>query len=200
MPRKNVPHRVDEIADAILERMKKSKKKLSKERMYDIAYGTAWKTYYKENPAAKKKRMMKKSEEILENLKLAQSFDDRFMFNIADTIDDLNLKKKAIVETPDKLDISNPPSWFHIEDPVAKELEEEVYLLWRLMLEKNVLDSFDGLPIFEAHLKDKLEAITDDYSIEFSIEFITLQQSFDLARKLKKNSVIILPRNEIIKV
>lgn len=86
MPRKNVPHRVDEIADAILERMKKSKKKLSKEKMYDIAYGTAWKTYYKENPKAKNSRE-KKSEEIIENTKFAQIFDALELYDIADFFD-----------------------------------------------------------------------------------------------------------------
>jgi hypothetical protein len=90
MPRKNVPHRVDEIADSIIEGMKEKKSKLSKERSYDIAYGTAWKQYYKENPRAKDKHKNKKSSEILANLKLAQNLDDFSFFNIADRLDELN--------------------------------------------------------------------------------------------------------------
>ena len=83
MPRENVPHRVDEIADSIVERMKKDKKKISKEKMYDIAYGTAWKTYYKENPKAKKNRE-KKSEEILSNLRMAEVLDSLNYYDLAD--------------------------------------------------------------------------------------------------------------------
>jgi hypothetical protein len=80
MPRENVPHKVDEIADAIVYNMKKNKKKISKEKMYDIAYGTAWKQYYKKHPK-------KKASEILENLKIAQFFDDANLFSIADKIE-----------------------------------------------------------------------------------------------------------------
>jgi len=83
MPRENVPHRVDEIADSIIEQMKKDKKKISKEKMYDIAYGTAWKTYYKENPKAKKNRN-KKSEEILSNLRMAEVLDGLSYYGWAD--------------------------------------------------------------------------------------------------------------------
>ncbi len=83
MPRENVPHRVDEIADSILERMKKSKKKISEEKMYDIAYGTAWKTYYKENPKAKKER---KSAEDIEDIKVADFLDSLSLYKLADTI------------------------------------------------------------------------------------------------------------------
>jgi hypothetical protein len=89
MPRKNVPHRVDEIADSILKTMKKSKKKMSEKKMYDIAYGTAWKTYYKENPGAKKKRHEKKSSEVLNELRIAQALDDNSMHHIADVYDDI---------------------------------------------------------------------------------------------------------------
>ena len=88
MPRENVPHRVDEIADSIVERMKKDKKKISKEKMYDIAYGTAWKTYYKENPKAKKNRE-KKSEEILSNLRMAEVLDSLNYYDLADLFQEL---------------------------------------------------------------------------------------------------------------
>ena len=88
MPRENVPHRVDEIADSIVERMKKDKKKISKEKMYDIAYGTAWKTYYKENPKAKKNRK-KKSEEILSNLRMAEVLDSLNYYDLADLFQEL---------------------------------------------------------------------------------------------------------------
>jgi len=65
------------------------------------------------------------------------------------------------------------------------------------MLVKDVLDTFDGkLPIFEVQVKDKLESINENYHIEF----ITLQQSFDLARKLKLREILILPRQETIRV
>jgi len=88
MPRENVPHRVDEIADAIVEKMKKDKKNLSKEKMYDIAYGTAWKTYYKENPKAKKNRE-KKSEEILANLRMAEVLDSLSYYSWADLFQEI---------------------------------------------------------------------------------------------------------------
>ncbi len=84
MPRENVPHRVDEIADAILERMKKSKKKMSEEKMYDIAYGTAWKTYYKENPKAKKDK--KEASEEIDDIKIANFLDSLNLYKLADTI------------------------------------------------------------------------------------------------------------------
>jgi hypothetical protein len=86
MPRKNVPHRVDEIADSIMKSMKDNKSKLSEKRKYDIAYGTAWKQYYKENPDAKKERK-KKSSNILGDLKIAQELDDCGFFFIADSLD-----------------------------------------------------------------------------------------------------------------
>jgi hypothetical protein len=87
VPRENVPHRVDEIADAILEKLKKStKKKLSKEKMYDLAYGTAWKAYYRENPSSKKKKE-KKSNNTIENLKIAQFLDGLQLFDLADSFD-----------------------------------------------------------------------------------------------------------------
>lgn len=89
MPRKNVPHRVDEIADSILKNMKKSKKKMSEEKMYDIAYGTAWKTYYKENPGAKKRREKKSDDQSLDNLKIAQMLDDINLFSLADKFERL---------------------------------------------------------------------------------------------------------------
>lgn len=87
MPRKNVPHRVDEIADSIMKSMKD--KKLPKEKQYDIAYGTAWKQYYKENPKAKESRKNKKASDILSDLKLAQKLDDLGLFNIADNFDEI---------------------------------------------------------------------------------------------------------------
>jgi hypothetical protein len=85
MPRENVPHKVDEIADAIIMQMKKDKKKISEEKMYDIAYGTAWKTYYKEHPEAKSKRK-KKSEETLDNLRIAEILDSINYYALADYI------------------------------------------------------------------------------------------------------------------
>lgn len=88
MPRKNVPHRVDEIADSIMESMKKRKSKLSKERQYDIAYGTAWKQYYKENPKSKHK----KKSDVLVNLKLAQILDDHQLYNFADLFDSIKAR------------------------------------------------------------------------------------------------------------
>jgi len=87
MPRKNVPHRVDEIADSILAGMKSRKTKMPKEKQYDIAYGTAWKQYYKENPKAKFKSKQKKAQDILENLKLAQNLDECGFFQVADKVD-----------------------------------------------------------------------------------------------------------------
>lgn len=90
MPRKNVPHKVDEIADAIVENMKKSKKKISEEKMNDIAYGTAWKQYYKENPGAKEKRKdkkKKKASDLINNLRIAQLFDEIGLPSFADLYD-----------------------------------------------------------------------------------------------------------------
>ena len=91
MPRKNVPHRVDEVADAIVEKMKKSKKKMSEEKMYDIAYGTAWKQFYKENPGSEKKRKeKKKTSEVVNYLKVAQLFDDLGLPHYADLYNDIS--------------------------------------------------------------------------------------------------------------
>jgi hypothetical protein len=89
MPRKNVPHRVDEIADSILKTMKKSKKKMSEKKMYDIAYGTAWKTYYKENPDVKEKKEKKSYIQSLDNLKIAQMLDEINLFSLADKFERL---------------------------------------------------------------------------------------------------------------
>jgi hypothetical protein len=83
MPRKNVPQRVDEIADAILGKMKKSDNKMSEEKMYDIAYGTAWKTYYKENPDARDKQS---SSDSLLNIKIAQFLDGLGLYKLADVL------------------------------------------------------------------------------------------------------------------
>lgn len=85
MPRKGVPFRVDEIADAIIKSMKKRKKKLSEDKMYDIAYGTAWNQYYKE----KKNKKSKSAQEIYDNLKLAQMLDDLNLFHMADQLDQI---------------------------------------------------------------------------------------------------------------
>jgi len=92
MPRKNVPHRVDEIADSILKSMKKGKKKMSEEKMYDIAYGTAWKTYYEENPGAEEKRKKKSDDQSLDNLKIAQMLDDINLFSLADKFEKIAIK------------------------------------------------------------------------------------------------------------
>lgn len=83
MPRENVPHKVDEIADAIIKQMKKDKKNISEEKMYDIAYGTAWKTYYKQNPKDKAKRE-KKSDEMLDNVRIAEMLDSIAYYDLAD--------------------------------------------------------------------------------------------------------------------
>lgn len=81
MPRKNVPHEVDEIADAIMARMRKDKKNLSEDRMYDIAYGTAWTQYKKKHPEHKKKSSS------VSNLKLAQYLDELGYYDLADTVE-----------------------------------------------------------------------------------------------------------------
>lgn len=81
MPRKNVPHEVDEIADAIMARMRKDKKNMSEDRMYDIAYGTAWSQYKKKHPEYKKKSS------ATSVLKLAQYLDDLGYYDLADGVE-----------------------------------------------------------------------------------------------------------------
>lgn len=81
MPRKNVPHEVDEIADAIMERLRKDKKNLSEDRMYDIAYGTAWTQYKKKHPGYKKKSSSEN------HLIFAQYLDDLGYYDLADVFD-----------------------------------------------------------------------------------------------------------------
>jgi hypothetical protein len=54
--------------------------------MYDLAYGTAWKAYYRENPSSKKKKE-KKSNNTIENLKIAQFLDGLQLFDLADNFD-----------------------------------------------------------------------------------------------------------------
>lgn len=76
MPRKNVPHKVDEIADAILNSIKN--KKIPKKKKYDIAYGTAWKEY--------KKQKNTQSDIIFNYIKLANKLDDLGFFKISDKI------------------------------------------------------------------------------------------------------------------
>jgi len=83
MPRKNVPHRVDEIADSILERLKKDKK-MSEDKMYSIAYGTAWKQYRKENPKSNKGKKSKKTSGALLQIRLASLFDSIGEYRLAD--------------------------------------------------------------------------------------------------------------------
>lgn len=83
MPRKNVPHRVDEIADSILKRLKKDKQ-MSEDKMYSIAYGTAWKQYRKENPKSNKGKKSKKTSEALLHIRLAETFDSIGEYRLAD--------------------------------------------------------------------------------------------------------------------
>jgi hypothetical protein len=61
-------------------------KNMSKEKMYDIAYGTAWKEYYKENPDVKKRSSVVKS------LVTAQQLDDVQLYGMADQLDRMAYK------------------------------------------------------------------------------------------------------------
>ena len=71
-----VPKEVSEKVRAIIKEMKKEKE-IPADKMYEIAYGTAWKEFYSG----------KNANSVLENLKIAQFFDNEGLFLIADKFD-----------------------------------------------------------------------------------------------------------------